>query len=104
MQSRRRTKKLDSIFSVESEIEKYRDRKGYRSTIASARAMALTSRPPRAGFPLTLPVQSRKLPKESWIKMSQVRTISVERLGRRICRLEESEVSQAVDGLLELIS
>jgi mRNA interferase MazF len=49
-------------------------------------------------------VTGGKLPKTSWVKISQVRTISVERLGRRIGVLEAQEVAQVVEGLLELIS
>lgn len=67
-------------------------------------AMAITSQAPAAGFPLTLPITSPGMPKESWIKISQIRTISVDRLGGRICRVEPAEADQAVDGLLELIS
>src|SRR3970040_2972164 len=45
-------------------------------------AVALTSQQPRAGFPLTLESRARGLPKRSWIKISQIRTLSVERIGR----------------------
>lgn len=67
-------------------------------------AMAITSQPQRAGFPLTLPLPPAMLPKSSWVKISQIRTISVQRLGKRIAVLEADDLSQAVDGLLELIS
>jgi mRNA interferase MazF len=43
-------------------------------------AMALTSQPQRAGFPLTLELDGANLPKKSWVKLSQIRTLSVERL------------------------
>jgi len=36
-------------------------------------AVALTSQPQRAGFPLTFELQSVKLPKRSWVKISQIR-------------------------------
>ena len=67
-------------------------------------AMAITSRPQRAGFPLTFPLPPGKLARGSWVKISQVRTISVERLGRRMGALEKTDLDQVVDGLLELIS
>ncbi len=67
-------------------------------------AMAITSQPQKAGFPLTLDLGEGRLPKKSWIKISQVRTISVERLGKRICRLDEGDLNTAIEGLLELIS
>lgn len=47
-------------------------------------AIALTSQEPRAGFPFTLELAGRHLPKRSWLKISQVRTLSTERIGRRI--------------------
>lgn len=67
-------------------------------------AMAITSQPQRAGFPLTLPLPPEALPKSSWLKISQIRTISVHRLGKKIAVLDPEAVGQAVDGLLELIS
>ena len=42
-------------------------------------AVALTSQPQRAGFPLTLELQAKGLPKKSWVKISQIRTLAVER-------------------------
>lgn len=66
-------------------------------------AMAVTSQPQRAGFPLSLSLPSDALPKPSWIKISQIRTISVNRLGKRIAVLAPETLDQAVDGLLELI-
>jgi mRNA interferase MazF len=46
--------------------------------------VALTNQAPRAGFPLTLELDSAKLPKVSWVKISQIRTLSTERIGREI--------------------
>jgi mRNA interferase MazF len=66
-------------------------------------AMAITSQPQKAGFPLTFALPAEVLPKPSWVKISQVRTISVERLGRRIAALDVETLGQLVDGLLELI-
>ena len=67
-------------------------------------AVALTSQPPRAGFPLTLELQTKGLPKRSWVKISQIRTLSVERIGRRLARASVEEVAQVIDGLNEIIS
>jgi mRNA interferase MazF len=67
-------------------------------------AMAITSQPQRAGFPLTFPLPTGVLPKPSWIKISQIRTISVERLGKKISALETATLSQLIDGLLDLIA
>jgi mRNA interferase MazF len=65
--------------------------------------MAITSRLQQAGFPLTMEIITEGLPKHSWVKISQVRTLAVERLGKRIARLTPEELSQAIDGLNEII-
>ncbi len=67
-------------------------------------AMAITSQPQRAGFPLTFTLSDDKLSKPSWVKISQVRTISVERLGRRTSTLEKEDLDRILEGLVELIS
>ena len=67
-------------------------------------AMALTSQPQRAGFPLTLELEGVKLPKRSWVKISQIRTLSRERIGRRTGRLEPERLDLLVEGLNELIA
>jgi len=66
-------------------------------------AVALTSQPQRAGFPLTLELRSRGLPKRSWVKISQIRTLAVERVGARIARASPEQLNQVVDGLNEII-
>ena len=66
-------------------------------------AMALTSRPQRAGFPLTLELGSKKLPKRSWVKISQIRTLSRQRLSKRIGRLEPEQLDLLVEGLNDLV-
>ena len=66
-------------------------------------AIAITSQPQRAGYPLSLAMPVDTLPKPSWVKMSQIRTISVERLGKRIGSLVPETLAQVVDGLIELI-
>jgi len=66
-------------------------------------AVALTSQEPRAGYPLTLESKIAGLPKRSWIKISQVRTLATERLGRRLGRASEEEVAAVVEGLNEII-
>jgi mRNA interferase MazF len=66
-------------------------------------AVALTSQKPKAGFPLTLELESNKLPKQSWAKISQIRTLSVERIGKKIGSASVEEVNLVLDGLLEII-
>jgi mRNA interferase MazF len=66
-------------------------------------AVALTSQPQRAGFPLTLELHARGLPKRSWVKISQIRTLAVERIGKMIARSSPEELAQVVEGLNEII-
>jgi mRNA interferase MazF len=67
-------------------------------------AMAVTSQPQRAGFPLTLEITEPGLPKRSWLKISQIRTLSVLRLGERITKLSSEFVNEAIDGLNEIVA
>jgi len=66
-------------------------------------AVALTSQPQRAGFPLTLELTGPGLPKRSWVKISQIRTLSAERLGKRLAKVSPEELAVVVEGLNELI-
>ena len=67
-------------------------------------AMAITSQPQKAGFPLTLELKSPNLPKKSWLKISQIRTLSVERIGKVIGKASPNELNQATEGLNEIIA
>lgn len=66
-------------------------------------AFAITSQPQRAGLPLTWRLPNDCLPKPSWVKVSQIRTLSIERLGARIGRLDDTDLARLIDALLELI-
>jgi mRNA interferase MazF len=66
-------------------------------------AMALTSQQPRPGFPLTLEITCPELPKRSWVKISQIRTLLTDRIGDRLARVETSTLSQIFEGLSELL-
>ena len=66
-------------------------------------AVALTSQPQKAGFPLTLLLSSTALPKRSWVKISQIRTLSQERLGKRIAKISPEEIDLIIEGLNEII-
>lgn len=65
--------------------------------------VAITSQPQRAGFPLTLELESKRLPKQSWVKISQIRTLAVERIGKRLAKAEPEEIAQVLEGLNEII-
>ena len=66
-------------------------------------AVALTSQAPRAGFPLTLELSGTGLSKHSWVKISQIRTLSVTRLGDRIAQATPEEIELVIEGLNEII-
>ena len=66
-------------------------------------AVAITSRLQRAGFPLTLELKTANLPKRSWVKISQIRTLSVERIGKSIGRASPEELDHVIEGLHEII-
>jgi mRNA interferase MazF len=66
-------------------------------------AVALTSQPQRAGFPLTLELAEKNLPKKSWVKISQIRTLSVKRIGKKITTVPDEELSLIIEGLNEII-
>ena len=66
-------------------------------------AVALTSQPPTAGFPLSYPLPSAGLPKPSWVKISQIRTLSVERLGEKPGGVQLEDLGQIIAGLDEIV-
>lgn len=66
-------------------------------------AVAMISQEPGASFPLTFESKAVGLPKRSWIKISQIRTLSVDRIGARIARASEEELARVIDGLNEVL-
>ncbi|MDO8531563.1 MAG: type II toxin-antitoxin system PemK/MazF family toxin [Dehalococcoidia bacterium] len=66
-------------------------------------AVAITSQAQRAGFPLTIELKSVRMPRRSWVKIGQVRTLSTDRIGASVGRVSFEEVSQIVEGLNEII-
>jgi mRNA interferase MazF len=66
-------------------------------------AVAITSQPQRAGYPLTLELADTKLPKQSWVKISQIRTLSVKRVGKKLAKASDEELALIIDGLNEII-
>jgi mRNA interferase MazF len=65
--------------------------------------MALTSKQPKFGFPLALDIDSAELPKKSWALMGQVRTLSAERIGKKIGLVSVEEIDRIIEGLNEII-
>jgi len=66
-------------------------------------AVAITSQAQRAGFPLTLQLGSLQSPKRSWVKISQIRTLSAERIGKKMGRASPEELVRIIEGLNEII-
>ncbi len=66
-------------------------------------AMALTSQPQEAGFPLTFELSHPRLPKKSGVKISQIRTLSTERLNKKIGYIPPEDLENIIEGLNEII-
>jgi mRNA interferase MazF len=66
-------------------------------------AVAITSKPQRAGYPLTMELVDTELPKKSWVKISQIRILSTKRIGKKIAKASDEELALIIDGLNEII-
>ncbi len=66
-------------------------------------AVAITSHSQRAGFPLTMELVNTELPKKSWVKISQIRTLSTKRIGKKLAKASNEELVLIIDGLNEII-
>ena len=91
-----------------------REQKGHRPVVVLSRSLfnrrsgtviaaAVTSQEPATGYPLVLELESTKLPKRSWIKISQVRTLSTKRLCKKITSVTPEELDSVVRGLYRII-
>ena len=59
--------------------------------------------PQRAGFPLNLELGSTQLCEPAWVKISQIRTLSVQRIGCRLGAASPVDVARVVEGLSEIL-
>jgi mRNA interferase MazF len=66
-------------------------------------AFALTGQPQDAGYPLTWELSNPDLPRKTWVKMSQIRTLSVHRLKEKISRVKSEELDQIIEGFNAII-
>jgi mRNA interferase MazF len=66
-------------------------------------AMAITSRAQRAGFPLTYELKIEIQAKKAWVKIGQIRTLSSERIGKRMGQVSPEELAQIIEGLNEIV-
>lgn len=60
--------------------------------------LVVTSQEPRAGLPLAFGIASGGLPRPSWVKTNQVRTLSAKRLGQQFGRVSDDELTAVADG------
>jgi len=67
-------------------------------------AMPLTSKPQKAGFPLTFKLMQKIAKKTTWVKISQVRVLSSARLGKKMMRLDAESIDQVILGLNEIVA
>jgi len=65
--------------------------------------MAITSQPQKAGFPLTLELSRPLQKKKAWVKISQLRTLSTDRIGAKLGEVAPEELELLVEGLNEII-
>jgi mRNA interferase MazF len=63
----------------------------------------ITSQPQRAPFPLTLELTSTVLEKKSWVKISQIRILSTNRLREKITMIDRNELNKIIQGLNMII-
>ncbi len=66
-------------------------------------AVALTSQAQKAGYPLTLELKAAEFRKPTWAKISQIRTLSVQRIGKRLARIPAADVTKVIEGLVEIL-
>jgi mRNA interferase MazF len=50
-----------------------------------------------------LELTESKLPKQSWVKISQIRTLSVKRIGNKLAKASDEELALITGGLNEII-
>jgi len=75
----------------------------FNSRSGTVIAFAITSQEPRVPFPLTVALSNRDLPKRSWVKVGQVRTLATERLGHKIGKASQEDVELVLEGLNEIL-
>ncbi len=66
-------------------------------------AVAITGQAQRAGFPLTLEIGELQPRKRAWVKISQIRTLAVERIGKKMGHASPEELARIVEGLNEIV-
>ena len=62
----------------------------------SAIAFAITSQQPLVKYPLVYQLPENLLPKPSWVKITQIRTLSTKRLGKYLAKIEEADYQKVM--------
>ena len=65
--------------------------------------LAITSVRPKVKYPLVLELDCPSLPKRSWVKITQIRTISNERIRDYIGQINASQINEIRDAINDLI-
>ena len=68
----------------------------------SAIAFAITSQKPKVVYPFVYELPDNTLPKTSWVKISQIRTLSISRLGDKIGQIQDVDVERILQGFNRL--
>ncbi len=74
----------------------------FNNNSGSAIAFAITSKKPKAQYPLVYELPPNLLPKPSWVKISQIRTLSTQRMGKYIAKIEEEDYQKIMAGFNRL--
>ena len=70
----------------------------------SAIAFAITSKKPKVEYPLIYQLPKNLLPKHSWVKITQIRTLSTKRLGDYIAKISDRDYQKIMAGFNRLCS
>ncbi len=54
-------------------------------------------------FPLTFELKCEGLPKRSWVKISQIRTLASTRIGKKISEVPPKDLDKIIEGFNEII-
>ena len=68
----------------------------FNNNSGSVVAFAITSKKPKVNYPLVYKLPTDLLPKPSWVKITQIRTLSSQRLGSFITKITEEDYQKTM--------
>ena len=74
----------------------------FNNNSGSVIAFAITSQKPNVQYPLVYELPPNLLPKPSWVKITQIRTLSTQRMGKYIAKIEEEDYQKIMAGFNRL--